>query len=158
MKTVGDLRSLEQAKLEDEFGRYGVRLYELARGIDDNEVVPDRPTKSISVEDTFQEDVLLAETEPMIRRLAEKLWAASRKESRVARTVVLKLKTSEFKILTRSYTPPSPASSREELTEIALKLRQRVDFEPHRRYRLVGVGLSNFREAEESTGQPALFE
>jgi DNA polymerase-4 len=136
MKTVGDLRSLERAKLEDEFGRYGVRLYELARGIDESPVVPDRPTKSISVEDTFQEDVLLAETEPMIRRLAEKLWSASRKESRTARAVVLKLKTSEFKILTRSHTPDSPPSSCEELTEIALKLRERVDLGPHQCYRL----------------------
>jgi len=158
IKTVGDLRSLQLARLEQEFGRYGVRLYELARGIDENPVVPDRPTKSISVEDTFQEDVLLADTEPMIRRLAEKLWSASRKESRAARTVVLKLKTSEFKILTRSHTPDAPPSSCEELTEIALKLRERVDLGPHQRYRLVGIGLSNFREAEETESQPALFE
>jgi DNA polymerase-4 len=94
----------------------------------------------------------------MIRRLAEKLWSASRKEPRVARTVVLKLKTSEFKILTRSSTPSSPPSSCQELTEIALKLRERVDLEARRRYRLVGVGLSNFREAAETTEQPALFE
>jgi len=158
IKTVGDLRSLQLARLEQEFGRYGVRLYELARGIDENPVVPDRPTKSISVEDTFQEDVLLADTEPMIRRLAEKLWSASRKESRAARTVVLKLKTSEFKILTRSHTPDAPPSSCEELTEIALKLRERVDLGPHQHYRLVGVGLSNFRDAEETESQPALFE
>jgi DNA polymerase IV len=105
IKTVGELRGLEVAKLEDEFGRYGVRLYELARGIDENEVVPDRPTKSMSVEDTFQEDVLLADTEPMIRRLAEKLWSASREKTRIPRTIGLKLKTRDFKILTRSYTP-----------------------------------------------------
>jgi DNA polymerase IV len=158
IKTVGALRSLERANLEHEFGRYGVRLYELARGIDESPVDPDRPTKSISVEDTFQEDVLLAETEPMIRRLAEKLWSASRKESRTARTVVLKLKTSEFKILTRSHTPDSPPSSCKELTEIAIKLRERVDLGPHQRYRLVGIGLINFREAEETESQPALFE
>jgi len=102
--------------------------------------------------------VLLAETEPMIRHLAEKLWSAWRKEPRMARTVVLKLKTSEFKVLTRGYTPDSPASSREELTEIALNLRQRVDLAAQRRYRLVGVGLSNFRDVEETTEQPALFE
>ena len=72
--------------------------------------------------------------------------------------MVLKLKTREFKILTRSYTPSSPPSSCEELTEIALKLRERVELDARRRYRLVGVGLSNFREAEETTGQPALFE
>ena len=157
VRTVGDLRSLDFRVLEDLFGRYGRRLHELARGIDDNEVVPDRPTQSISVEDTFDEDVLLAETEPMIRHLVEKLWFVSRKESRMARTVVLKLRTSEFKILTRSHTPGSPPSSCDELTDIALKLRDRVDLSPRQRYRLVGVGLSNFREAEETGAQPALF-
>src|SRR5438309_7087066 len=101
IQTVSELRGLESSVLEDEFGRYGVRLYELARGIDDSEVVPNRPTQSISAEDTFEQDVLLAEMEPMIRRLAEHTWEASRKESRIARTVVLKLKTSDFKILTR---------------------------------------------------------
>jgi nucleotidyltransferase/DNA polymerase involved in DNA repair len=73
-------------------------LHELARGIDDREVVPDKPTKSISVENTFDHDVPLAQTESMIRSLAEKLWSAARKEPRIARTIVLKLKTSEFKI------------------------------------------------------------
>src|SRR5229473_6664266 len=122
IKTVGDLRTLDLRVLEDHFGRYGRRLHELARGIDDNEVIPDRPTQSISVEDTFEQDVPLAETEPMIRRLAEKLWSASRKESRIGRTVILKLKTSEFKVLTRSQTPLSPPASCEELKQIALSL------------------------------------
>ena len=158
VKTVGKLRSLERSKLEQEFGRYGGRLYELARGIDENPVISDRPTQSISVEDTFQEDVLLAETEPMIRQLAEKLWSASRKESRIPRTVVLKLKTKEFRILTRSHTWSAPPSSCNELTEIALKLRERVTLGTQQRYRLVGIGLSNFREAEPIGPQPALFE
>jgi DNA polymerase IV len=158
IKTVGDLRGLELSGLEDRFGRYGVRLHELARGIDESKVIPDRPTQSISVEDTFEHDVHLDETEPMIRRLAEKLWAASGKESRTARTVVLKLKTSEFQILTRSHTPSSPPSSCEELTKIAVKLLDRVDLSPQQRYRLVGVGLSNFRDSEDATRQPPLFE
>jgi DNA polymerase-4 len=158
IKTVGEIRSLERAKLEETFGRYGTRLYELARGLDENPVVPDRPTKSISVEDTFPEDVLLAETEPMIRRLTEKLWSVSRKEPRIPRTIVLKLKTREFKNLTRSYTSDNPPSSCDELTDIALKLRERVDLGPQQRFRLVGVGLSNFQDAGETTSQPALFE
>jgi DNA polymerase-4 len=157
IKTVGELRSLELARLEQEFGRYGVRLYELVRGIDENPVVPDRPTKSISVEDTFPEDVLLADTEPMIRRLAEKLWSASRNEPRIPRTIVLKLKTREFKILTRSYTSDNPPSSCDELTDIALKLRERVALGPQQRFRLVGVGLSNFQDAGETKSQPTLF-
>jgi DNA polymerase-4 len=158
LKTVADLRKMERATLEEHFGRYGVRLYEVARGIDENPVVSDRPTQSISVEDTFEEDVLLTETELMIRRLAEKLWLASQKEGRVARTVVLKLKTSEFKILTRSHTGSAPPSSSDELIEIVLRLRERVTLGPQQRYRLVGVGLSNFREAEPNEPQPALFE
>jgi len=149
---------LELSLLEKHFGRYGLRLHQLARGVDDSAVVPDRPTKSISVEDTFERDVLLTETGPMIRHLAEKLWSASRKESRLARTVVLKLKTSEFKILTRSHTPDFPPSSCEGLTDIVLKLREKVDLDPHERYRLVGVALSNFREAEQTAAQPPLFE
>ena len=158
IRMVGELRGLELSLLQHEFGRYGLRLYELARGIDESEVVPDRPTQSVSVEDTFEKDVLLRETEPMIRRLAEKLWSASRLESRTGRTVVLKLKTSEFRVLTRSHTPDCPPSSCEELTEISLKLRERVKLDPQQRYRLVGVGLSNFREAEDTAAQPALFE
>jgi DNA polymerase-4 len=89
---------------------------------------------------TFDDDVALSEPESIIRALAEKLWSASRKEPWVARTVVLKLKTSEFKMLTRSYTPAAPPSSCEQLTEIALKLRERIDLGARQRYRLVGVG------------------
>jgi DNA polymerase-4 len=158
IRTVGDLRGLELSALEGAFGRNGIRLYELARGIDESPVVPDRPTRSVSAEDTFQHNVPLSETETLIRRLAEKTWIASRKEARIARTVVLKLKTSEFRILTRSHTPSSPPSSCDELTSIALSLRDRVDLGSHQRFRLVGVGLSNFREPGQVSIQPELFE
>ena len=157
VQTIADLRRMDLPTLESRFGRYGVRLYELARGIDKSEVIPDRPTHSISAEDTFEQDVLLTETEPMIRKLAAHTWAASRKESRIARTVVLKLKTSEFKILTRSHTPGSPPASCEELTNVALSLLQRVGLRPHQRFRLVGVGLSNFCDPEDGPAQSALF-
>src|SRR5215471_3726523 len=156
--TVADLRKLDLPTLQNHFGRFGVRLHELARGIDDSEVMPNRPTQSVSAEDTFERDVLLAETEPMIRRLAERTWSASRQEIRIPRTVVLKLKTSEFKILTRSHTPPSPPSSCAELTSIALSLRDRVGLNPEQRFRLVGVGLSNFRDPEDPSAQEPLFE
>jgi DNA polymerase-4 len=157
IKTVGDLRRLEMPLLENHFGRYGSRLYELARGIDHSPVVADRPTKSISAEDTFAVDVPLAETESIIQHLAERVWAASRKETRIPRTVVLKLKTSEFNILTRSHTPLSPPSCCEEFVTIALSLRDRVNLDPQQRFRLVGVGLSNFRESEEPPAQAVLF-
>jgi DNA polymerase-4 len=156
IRTVGELQNLDLTTLGNQFGRYGLRLYELARGVDDSSVVSPRPTQSISAENTFEQDIPLSQTEPVIRRLAQSVWSGSRKESRVARTVVLKLRTSEFQILTRSHTPPSPPSSCEELTSIALSLRERVDLSPQQLYRLVGVGLSNFRELEDaSTESPA---
>jgi DNA polymerase IV len=158
IQTVRDLRGIELTTLEADFGSYGIRLYDLSRGVDRSKVVPDRPTKSISVEDTFEHDVPLAETEVMIRRLAEKLWSASRKESRIARTVVLKLKTSDFTVLTRSHTPPASPASCEELSAITLALRERVNLGPKQRFRLVGIGLSNFRDPEGAPSQPDLFE
>jgi DNA polymerase IV len=162
VRTVGDLRAMEIAATEGYFGRHGLRLRELAFGIDENPVEPDRPTKSISAEDTFERDISLEETEEAIRRMAEKVWAASRKEERIARTVVLKLKTAEFKILTRSLTQPEPPASCEELTEIALALRERVQMPLGQRYRLIGVGLHNFRDPGSDPGgepeQPELFD
>jgi DNA polymerase IV len=161
VRAVGDLRALDAAILEDRFGRYGHRLYQLARGIDENPVVSDRPTKSISAEDTFEHDIPLDQTQPMICRLAEKVWAASRKDSRVARTVVLKLKTREFANLTRSHTPAVPPATCDELIAIALSLCARVHLSPEQRYRLVGVGLSNFRDphdpGSDALAQPNLF-
>jgi DNA polymerase-4 len=157
VRIVSDLRIMELDSLHQQFGRYGKRLFELARGIDESEVVSDRPTQSISAEDTFERDIVLSETESAIRRLAEKTWLAYRKDSRIARTVVLKLKTSEFATLTRSFTPPTPPSSCDELIELALSLRKRVDLSSQQRFRLVGVGLSNFRDSEGEGTRHQLF-
>ena len=70
---------------------------------------------------------------------------------------MLKLKTAEFKILTRSHTPSSPPSSCEELATIALSLQEGVLMEPQQRCRLVGVSLSNFFEPEDLSAQPGLW-
>jgi DNA polymerase-4 len=157
IKTVGHLRAMDLTAMERNFGRHGLRLHELALGIDESAVVPDRPTKSISAEDTFERDIPLEDTEAVIRRMAEKVWAASRKETRIARTVVLKLKTAEFRILTRSLTPLAAVASCEELTSIALSLRERVHLAEEQRFRLIGVGLHNFSDPEEEPAQPELF-
>jgi DNA polymerase-4 len=156
IKTVGDIYAMELTTLENHFGRYGIRLYELARGIDHNPVVANRVCKQISAEDTFPEDIPLAETEAAIRQLAEKVWNASRKNARGARTVVLKLKTKEFHSLTRSLTPAIPPASCDEFASIALSLRERVELGPAQLFRLVGVGLSNFQCDEEE--KSPLFE
>ncbi len=157
VKTVGDIRSVDLSELQNQFGRFGARLYELAQGIDNSAVEPNRPTQSISAEDTFETDVLLEETDAMIRNLAEKVWQASLKESRIARTIVLKLKTAEFSIVTRSHTPAAPIASCDELIVIALGLRERVQLGRGQKYRLVGVGLSNFRDPVVESPDDLLF-
>jgi DNA polymerase IV len=141
---------------EQHFGRYGHRLYQLARGVDHNPVVQNRPSKSISAEDTFERDIPLEDTEPLVRKLAAKVWATSRENARMARTIVLKLKTKEFSTLTRSLTPAVMPGSLEEFIVAALSLRERVELGPDQLFRLVGVGLSNFQVDVESTSP--LFE
>ena len=155
--TVGDLRAVGMERLQREFGSFGLRLHERAQGIDERPVESDQPVQSISSEDTFERDVPIDELEPAIRRLAEKTWEASRKVERVGRTVVLKLKTAQFRILTRSHTPDAPPSSLEQFVEIALMLRERVDLPARTRYRLVGVGLGGFRDRDALPPQPELF-
>ena len=156
--TAGELRVLDVHELEQRFGRYGRRLSELAHGIDHSEVKPDRPTQSVSAEDTFTRDLPLVAIEPTIRELAAKVWSAARGTDRIGRTVVLKLKTTEFRILTRSRTPAMPPGTVGELTELAVDLRSHVNLPATTRYRLVGVGLANFASADETPLQAALFE
>ena len=158
ISTVAQLRLLGAAELERLYGRWGRRLHELSLGIDEQPVVSERPTLQVSAEDTFARDLRLSEMEEAIRALAAKAWAAALKEGdRVGRTVVLKLKTSDFRVLTRSFTPPQPPASEAEFVAIALSLRERVDQPSRTRYRLVGVGLGNFRDAHELPPQPELF-
>ena len=156
--TVGQLHELPLAELEQRFGSIGRSLYNRARGIDERPVEPDQPVQSISSEDTFAEDLPLEALGPAIAQLAEKTWNATRRTERVGHTVVLKLKTAQFRILTRSYTPEAPPSSLEELRQIALALRERVQLPEDTRYRLVGVGLSGFREPEQVAVQGNLFD
>ena len=146
--TVSDLRLRPLEELQAHFGSFGQSLYRRARGIDERPVEPDQEVQSVSSEDTFSEDLALDALDPHIQRLAEKTWHATRRTERIGRTVVLKLKTSNFRILTRSYTPEQPPASLQGLVDIALGLTRRVELPPETRYRLVGVGLSGFSDPE----------
>jgi DNA polymerase-4 len=157
IKTVADLRKMGKTFLKGTFGSGGLRLLDLANCVDESEVVPDRPTKSISAEDTFEKDLPLEETKPILLRLAERVWESAQNEERVARTVVLKLKTSNFNVITRSHTPPDALQSAEDFVEIATWLHENVDAKREAKFRLIGVGLSNFVDSRLQLAQPALF-
>ncbi|WP_411833742.1 DNA polymerase IV [Pseudoxanthomonas mexicana] len=158
IRSVGELRQWPREELERLFGSFGGSLYRRARGIDERPVEPDQPVQSISSEDTFARDLPLHALDEAIARLAGKTWQATRRTERIGRTVVLKLKTAQFRTLTRSLTPDRPPASEEELRAIALALRDRVDLPADTLYRLVGVGVSGFRDREEAMTQPPLFE
>jgi len=158
IRSAGQIRAYGLPYMEMVFGRSGHRLFQLSCGLDDSEVVSDRPTKSISAEDTFATDVILSETTPTLIQLAERVWDLACAEGRPARTVVLKLKTSDFKILTRSQTPGHSIGSSDELVAIALDLQTRVNLAPETKFRLVGVGLSNFFDPGTEVNQPTLFD
>jgi DNA polymerase-4 len=151
--TCADLRVHGADSLETRFGRWGRRLHELSWGVDERAVSSERPTLQVSAEDTFERDLLLSELEPHIRRMAGKAWAGYLREreahpQRIARTVVLKLKTGDFRTLTRSLTPPEPPASEQAFADIACALRERVDLPSRTRYRLVGAGLAGFADED----------
>ena len=95
---------------------------------------------------------------PALEEAARRVWEATRRRARAGRTVTIKLKTADFRILTRRTTPPRPPASAEELAGIALALLPRVEEPPATRYRLAGVGLSNFPDEEGEAIQPGLFD
>ena len=157
--TVDDLLRFSEAELVGRFGRWGVTLWQLARGIDDRPVVASRKRKSWSSENTFAADISIEEVGAWIRDQAGKLWEAVNARELVGRTVTVKLRSGTFETFTRRLTPPSPPSNGDELAAIALELLQRFSFSEGTRYRLAGIGLSNFVEedAEHEPGEESVL-
>lgn len=157
--TVGALRGEPPERLEQLFGRWGARLAGYAQGIDERPVSANRINVQVSAETTFERDIPLSALEPHIRELAAKVWHSQRKDSeRVARTAVLKLKTSDFRNLTRSLTTAHGPASAADLATTACDLRQRIELPAGTLYRLVGVGLSGFVDRDLAEAQADLFQ
>jgi DNA polymerase-4 len=154
--TVGDLHSFTADQLVARFGKWGTRLWELARGIDESPVVPSQKRKSWSSENTFAKDITLDEVTAYIREEAQKLWKSLSDKQLVGRTVTVKLRTGDFKTATRRLTPEAIPSSGDDLARIGAELLTRFDFPPQSRYRLAGIGVSNF--IDEDDEEPAAEE
>jgi DNA polymerase-4 len=147
--TVGDLHGFSSEQLVARFGKWGTRLWELARGIDESPVVPSQKRKSWSSENTFPTDITIEEVASYIREESQKLWTALSDKKLVARTVTVKLRTGDFKTATRRLTPEALPSSGDDLARIGVDLLSRFDFPPQSRYRLAGIGMSNFVDEED---------
>jgi len=154
---VADLRRAGAEKLIGLLGSYGERLFELSQGIDDRPVEPDRPVKSISNENTFSTDLTLEEVTSYITTSAAELWNSAFRKNRVGRTITVKLRAADFVTATRRLTVPLPPSSAEELAGIARKLLAQFSFSADCRFRLAGLGLSNFADENGLPAQQPLF-
>jgi DNA polymerase IV len=159
IETVGDLHRFEQHELIARFGKWGTRLWELARGIDESPVEPSRKRKSWSSENTFASDVTREEAASWIREQAHKIWEELEQRSMRGRTVTVKLRTPDFRTATRQLSPPEMPASGDDVARVAVQLLERFDFPPDAKFRLVGVGVSNFldEEEEEPQREPMLF-
>ena len=132
--------------------RYGVegrRLWRLSRGIDDRFVNPERETKSVSAETTFEHD--LASFRPLELKLwglAERVSARLKAQELAGRTVTLKLKTADFRIRTRAQSLAHPTQLAASIFAAGRELLAReIDGTP---FRLIGIGVSSLGDADQS--------
>lgn len=142
MQTAGDLRRFARGELLNHFGRYGYRLYDLARGIDERPVKPERERLQISTEITLPEDLSLAQTAEHLPHLAEDLWRQIQRKNVDVKGVTLKLKTHDFRIITRSLTYSSVLPDSQALLQAAHTLIGRVPPQTEDAFRLIGIGVS----------------
>lgn len=155
IRAIGDLQALSEMRLVTQYGRLGRRLAAFAQGLDDREVTPDRETKSVSAETTLDVDTGDAHAIARIAtRMSERVARDLARKGLAGRVVVLKLKTSDFKILTRSRRLPHPTQKAAVIADAAHRL---VDSTVHDlTFRLVGVGVDDIAPAGEAD-PPDLF-
>jgi DNA polymerase-4 len=143
LRLIGDIQALDEATIFARHGAEASRLWRLARGIDDRRVTPERETKSISSETTFETDS--ADKEMLIRTLliqCERVAARLRKQQLACKSVTLKLRTADFKLRTRARSgfEPTQLASRLFVVSRAL-LEKEMD---GARFRLLGVSTADF--------------
>ncbi|MFW5998597.1 MAG: DNA polymerase IV [Bacillota bacterium] len=141
IKTIGKLKQVPRKELKAMFGSFGVKLYKLARGIDDRNVVPKNETKSISHETTFKEsltsrDKILA----VLLILSEKVSRRLRKNNFTGCTIFIKIRYDDFKTYTRRNTLSYYFNDTENIYNIGKKLLEKEDLK--KPIRLLGIGVS----------------
>jgi DNA polymerase-4 len=144
--TIADLQRADEHDLMRRYGEEGLRLWRLARGIDGRSVNPERDTKSISAETTFNQDIReFRPLEQYLWELTERVSARLKANSLAGSTVTLKLKSADFKIRTRARALGAP-------TQLASRIfAAGRDLLTHEvgatRFRLIGIGVSNLEDA-----------
>ncbi len=138
---IGQLQQMEKNDLMRRFGSMGARLYHLSRGEDQRSVSTDDHSKSISAETTFNKDISgRAELERIMWPLAEKVSRRAKAEGVAGHTVVLKLKTTDFKLRTRNVSLADPTLLASRIYDAALPLLEREA--KGAAFRLIGIGIT----------------
>jgi DNA polymerase-4 len=143
IRTGLDIREQSLAFLQHHFGKSGAYYYWISRGIDERPVRANRIRKSVGAENTFSADLIafepmVAELQPLI----DKVWRHCETSGTRGRTVTLKVKFSDFEIITRSRSAPAAVASREDIARLSIALlRNEMPFP--KPVRLLGVSLSS---------------
>ncbi|MGA9523413.1 MAG: DNA polymerase IV [Myxococcaceae bacterium] len=155
LHTVGDIARQDLRWLEDRFGGSGRHLWELANGIDDRPVVPDREAKSIGAEDTFEDDLEgLEALKPHVHSQSLRVGRRLRKAGVKTRVVQLKVKYSDFELITRRVTLEEPTDDGQAIYRAAIGLFGRVELS--RAVRLTGISAQDIGTVEHAPTQTQL--
>jgi len=149
LRKIGDVARADRLWLEAQLGSMGPWLHDLANGIDDREVEPDLEAKSIGAEETFEADLEGEDLLPFIHEQALRVGARLRRATVKARSVHLKVKYADFRVVTRQETLPLPTDDSAEIYRTALRLLGKVAAHP---IRLTGVHAGDLCTAAPQLG------
>jgi DNA polymerase IV len=160
LETIADVAAQDDASMERHFGKHGLHLLALARGIDPRGVEPDRETKSVSNETTFVADIADRDAlRAIVLQLTEQVAWRLRNHGLEGRTVQIKARYSDFATVTRAQTLSAPTASTDAIWEAAAALLDKLP-RPGQPLRLLGVGVSGFHGAPDTQadlfGEPAV--
>ncbi|GAA5621975.1 DNA polymerase IV [Brucella sp. NBRC 12952] len=156
IRTIGQLQTMDEGTLMKAYGTMGQRLFRLSRGQDSRKVEPEHDMKSVSAETTFNKDLSQAtDLVPVLRALSEKVSQRLKAGDIAGRTVVLKLKTQDFKLRTRNRQLADPTQLADRIFRTGLQL---LDKElDGTRFRLLGIGVSEL-SSDERADPPDLVD
>ena len=154
LHTGADLKRLTEQELVHHFGKTGRFYYKIVRGVDNRLVQSHRESKSMGAEDTFPYDLTtIDEMNAELQKIAAHVHRSLARHGLKGRTITLKVKYHDFKLITRSQSLPGAVNDAETLLDTAMALLLKTDLEG-KKIRLLGISLSNFGELkqERSTG------
>ena len=147
--TIGELRQMPVELLRHHFGSSGDHLWNLAHGIDERRVIPEREAKSISHETTFADDIEDVEVlRAWLLELSEQVGCRMRRHDFKGRTVQLKVRFDDFRTVTRAQTLPEATNVTQQIWQTADQMLAERMPTRRLRVRLVGVGMTGLTNRE----------